>query len=154
MTKLIPLTQGKFAIVDDADFEWLSQFKWHLAGRYAKGYVNGRVVSMHRLLMDTPTGLVTDHRNHRCLDNRRSNLRNITQAENTRNASKYFEARNDPRAQKALWHLQFEQNRAYYDAVMAHIETEATVKALCDDGVPDWWQIAEQLDYDCRRFAV
>lgn len=29
--KLIPLTQGKFAKVDDADFEWANRFKWCLA---------------------------------------------------------------------------------------------------------------------------
>lgn len=25
----IPLTQGKFALVDDADFDWLNQWKWY-----------------------------------------------------------------------------------------------------------------------------
>jgi hypothetical protein len=28
--KTIPLTQGKFAIVDDSDFEWLNQWKWYV----------------------------------------------------------------------------------------------------------------------------
>lgn len=28
-TKLIPLTQGKFAIVDVEDYQWLSQWKWY-----------------------------------------------------------------------------------------------------------------------------
>ena len=27
--KIIPLTQGKFAMVDDADFERLNQWKWY-----------------------------------------------------------------------------------------------------------------------------
>ena len=28
--KLIPLTQGKFAIVDAENYEWLNQWKWHI----------------------------------------------------------------------------------------------------------------------------
>ncbi len=28
--KLIPLTQGKFAIVDAEDYDWLMQWKWQL----------------------------------------------------------------------------------------------------------------------------
>jgi hypothetical protein len=35
--KHIPLTQGQFAIVDDADFEWLSKWKW-TAQRSKWGY--------------------------------------------------------------------------------------------------------------------
>jgi hypothetical protein len=31
MTKEIPLTKGYVALVDDDDFDWLSQFKWHIS---------------------------------------------------------------------------------------------------------------------------
>lgn len=40
---------------------------------------------LHRLLTGAPTGLDVDHRNHDTLDNRRSNLRVCTHAENQRN---------------------------------------------------------------------
>ena len=29
--KLIPLTKGEFAIVDEEDYEWISKNKWYLA---------------------------------------------------------------------------------------------------------------------------
>lgn len=34
----IPIGHGRFAIVDAADFEWLSKMKWH-AGQYGKGSI-------------------------------------------------------------------------------------------------------------------
>jgi len=94
-TKLIPLSQGKFAIVDKADFEWLSQWKWHYHNGYAKrtqwdGVINGKrtthKVWLHREVNKTPKGFHTDHVNGDPLDNRRENLRKATPVENTRNS--------------------------------------------------------------------
>lgn len=90
--KTIPLTQGKVALVDDEDFEYLSQWKWC----YGKGYAmrNGprnhykrRVIWMHRLIIDAPESLEVDHKNLDKLDNRKENLRACTHAENCRNVS-------------------------------------------------------------------
>jgi len=87
--KLIPLTQGKFAIVDAEDYEELSRYKWHVnkGGRtdYAKSQKKGKAIKMHRLLMRAPKGLFVDHINHNGLDNRKSNLRLCTRIENLRN---------------------------------------------------------------------
>lgn len=80
-----------FAIVDDDDYEWLSQYRWLLYGQsqrsgfeYACGQVNGKRTYMHRLLAGVD-GLHVDHINGNTLDNRRSNLRAVTPAENARN---------------------------------------------------------------------
>jgi hypothetical protein len=60
MSKQIPLSQGKFATVDDDMFDFLNQWKWHYApDKKGKGYavrtpiVNGRQIkiSMHRLIL-------------------------------------------------------------------------------------------------------
>lgn len=90
MTKMIPLTQGKFAKVDDEDYDRISQHKWSLSGIYAAratSYLTGkrRTVMMHREIMSTPDGMETDHVNGDGLDNRRANLRICTHAENGRN---------------------------------------------------------------------
>lgn len=42
--KLLSLTQGKFAKVDDEDFDWLSQFKWRLGKHDLR---NGKVVNYY-----------------------------------------------------------------------------------------------------------
>lgn len=92
MARTIPLTQGRVAVVDDEDFEWLSQWKWRLhAGRYAsrkRRRADGPgsdVVLMHREILGTPEGLDTDHINRDGLDNRRANLRACTRGENNLN---------------------------------------------------------------------
>lgn len=88
--KKIPLTQGKFALVDDADFERLSQFKWCVNGRgYAEAWdiKNKKTFRMHRFLMGFPEDKNIDHINGNKIDNRIINLRVCTQQGNTMNMS-------------------------------------------------------------------
>ena len=88
-TKLIPLTQGKFAIVDAEDFDQLSQYKWQAKKDkttfYAVRSEKGTTIKMHRQILNAPKGLCCDHKNHNGLDNRRSNLRLCTNAQNQYN---------------------------------------------------------------------
>ena len=79
--KLIPLTQGKFAMVDDEDYDMLIIHKWN----YNKCATRRKGILMHRVIMKCPEGLVVDHINRNRLDNRKANLRICTQAENLRN---------------------------------------------------------------------
>lgn len=88
--KEIQLTQGKVALVDDEDYDFLMQWKWHAhkdyysedvyyAGRrdYSCGG-NGKSVQMHRVIMKTPINLCVDHIDHNTLNNQKNNLRNCS----------------------------------------------------------------------------
>ncbi len=91
--KRISLTQGKFAIVDDADYDCLIKRKWcaikwgnhwcAVRGEYKNG--KHKTIYMHREILLAPPGLEIDHRDHNGLNNQRSNLRICTRSENGRN---------------------------------------------------------------------
>ncbi len=88
--KTIKLTKNKYAIIDDDQYDSLSLYKWHAALRmkskwYAVTTINGKKMSMHRFLLEPPKGLEIDHINGNSLDNRISNLRSCTHAQNMRN---------------------------------------------------------------------
>ena len=88
--KEIPLTRGRVAIVDDDNYDSLSQYKWHFHDNssglgYAARTDGGRVIWMHRVVNATPDGFETDHLNHDRLDNRKENLRTATSSENRAN---------------------------------------------------------------------
>jgi len=126
----IRLTEGKFTLVDQKDFYWLNNFEW-FAKRNSKSFYAVRfdndcakwptMVSMHRQIMDSPVGLVVDHRNLDGLDNRRSNLRMATNSQNKCNCerdktnctSKYRGVSWDKRGKYWVVYIQIEgkQNR-------------------------------------------
>lgn len=98
--KLIPLSirgkyAGKFAMVDDEDFEYLNQWRWYLfncktvfyAARSTSAKKEGKKVPiiMHRLIMNCPPDMIVDHRDHDGLNNQRSNLRICTKQQNACN---------------------------------------------------------------------
>lgn len=90
MSIKIPLTKGLVAIVDDIDAD-LAELKWHVGGPgYAVRMSKRKAILMHRVIgsrMGFDARKNTDHINRNKLDNRRSNLRPCTQAENVRNSS-------------------------------------------------------------------
>lgn len=89
--KQISLTQGKFAIVDDQDYDWLNQWKWYYNNKYAKrktlgGKTKRKTIYMHRLIMNALSGLLDiDHKDGNFLNNRRANLRFCNDSQNQRN---------------------------------------------------------------------
>ena len=91
--KKIPLTKGMFALVDDADYEWLNQWKWYaMKVRNTFYAVRGccqsgkyELILMHREILKALPNEKTDHRNHNGLDNQRGNLRTCTNTTNQYN---------------------------------------------------------------------
>jgi len=91
--RLIPLTRGKNAIVDTADYEWLMYWNWcalyiksskrWVAVRNASKTAKCRTIQMHCEILSTAHQV--DHINHDSLDNRRSNLREATATQNGQN---------------------------------------------------------------------
>lgn len=80
--------QGKFAIVDDYDFERLSARKWYYDSKgYATCRAGGKMILMHKMIVNCSPNMFTDHVNNDRLDNRRCNLRVCTVTENARNRS-------------------------------------------------------------------
>jgi hypothetical protein len=111
--KKIPLTQGEFAIVDDADFDWLNQWKWCLvkgaktfyANRGVGPAKNRRLVLMHRQILGLSRhdGKCSDHINHNGLDNRRNNLRVCSRQQNNRNRKPYPNELNTSKYKGVCW---------------------------------------------------
>lgn len=91
--KTIQLTQNKIALVDDNDFEYLSQWKWraHFNRKNWYALYGKDGLRMHRLLLSLSKNdkRQVDHINGNGLDNRRCNLRVCTCQQNTRNRKKH-----------------------------------------------------------------
>lgn len=96
--KLVPLTKGQFALVDDSDYEWAMQFRWHASwskptrSYYAKRNVvlaEGKHTTfyMHRELLGLERGDKRrgDHEDRNTLNCQRSNLRIATPSQNNMN---------------------------------------------------------------------
>lgn len=92
MTKQISLTQGKFALVDDEDYDELMKYKWCFSSGYAIRRMPrpfSKTIRMHRIIMKAQKNQEIDHINMDKLDNRRKNLRLCTHPQNHQNILKH-----------------------------------------------------------------
>ena len=145
----IPLTQGKFAIVDNKDFEQLNKYKWYAhkdrCGRYyaLRGVwdikiQNSITIPMHRQILglNYKDGKESDHKDRNGLNNQRYNLRICTKAENLRNSikkghncsSKYKGV--DWREKKEKWRARIHCNRKTY--FLGYYESEVKAARVYD----------------------
>jgi hypothetical protein len=106
--KEIKLSGDDVTVVDDEDYDWLMKYSWHSVKHdkelkrnrlrrriearttYRVDLPDGRYsfcpVSMHRLIMNAKPGDVVDHINGNPLDNRKENLRLVTNQQNSWNS--------------------------------------------------------------------
>ena len=89
MSKLVSLTQGRHAIVDDDDYEYVIQHKWYVMRvrrhERVQAWIDGKGIYLHNFILGAKN---VDHINGNCLDNRRSNLRMATNQQNSFNRTK------------------------------------------------------------------
>lgn len=79
----------KVIYVDTEDYNKIKSFRWYIdKDGYVVGYVGGKMVKLHRFIIDCPQDKVVDHINRNKLDNRKSNLRICSVKDNNRNHSK------------------------------------------------------------------
>lgn len=94
-TKKISLSQGKYAIVDTEDYDWLNQRTWS-AIKAGNTFYAGRTqtkpkrkrIYMHREIMKAPPNKQVDHINLNGLHNKKCNLRLCTNSQNHQNSPK------------------------------------------------------------------
>jgi HNH endonuclease/AP2 domain len=83
-------SKGEKIEVDDDDVHWLGRFKWFViescGNKYARTNICQHSTPMHRLIH--PDGIMVDHRDGNSLNNRKSNLRAATKAQNSQNKKK------------------------------------------------------------------
>jgi hypothetical protein len=73
-------------IIDISDFDTIRNYSWYPKrsewGTYCNGYVNKKVVVLHRFIMKAQVGQYIDHIDKDTLNNKRDNLRFVTNQQN------------------------------------------------------------------------
>lgn len=142
-TREIPLTQGKIALVDEEDFEWLNSSRWCAAKSHRNKFVamrrgtlgsrNRETILMAREILGLRKGdkEEADHENHDTLDNRRNNLRILLPEANKRwvpsrgGSSKFVGVTWD--SSRTLWRAQIQVDQVVYNLGRYSTEIEAAL---------------------------
>jgi hypothetical protein len=120
--KRIKLTKGKYVLVNDEDYEFLSQWKWYAhASRSTLFYacrtsprINGKhgiIIYMHSIVAERMGIENPDHIDRNGLNNQRNNLREATNSQN--NANKDLNSKNTSGYKGVVWHKQAKKWMAY-----------------------------------------
>jgi hypothetical protein len=125
--------------VDDCDHEYLSQFNWYLninktktkELHYVQGWVNKKLVRLHRLLMNPDKHMVVDHIDGNGLNNLRNNLRVATKSQNEANArsktKKFKGVYFDKRKSRKKWYAYIQKDGKMYGLKYHLTEKDAAI---------------------------
>ena len=109
--KRIKLTQGKFALVSDEDYEYLNQWKWFAHKGYTTFYairhsltINKKrtLIYMHRVIAERMGIKNPDHIDRNGLNNQRNNLREATKSQ--QRANQNLRSNNTSGYKGVCWH--------------------------------------------------
>jgi hypothetical protein len=139
--RYINLTRDRRAIVDDEDYGLVRKHKWHFSGKYAEREEReeGKRVGwirMHRVIMKTPDDMRCDHINGNSLDNRKANLRNCTQQQNSFNRRKNLKGGTSPykgvdriirNGKNVYWRAKIRHNGIQMTIGLFHVERHAAL---------------------------
>ena len=134
----IVTTKGARFVIDLEDVAKVSGKSWcRLSARwaYACTRLEGRLMLLHRLLLDASAGMQIDHIDGNPANNRRSNLRLCTHAENRKNNRKH--SNNTSGFKGVSWHKQAKRWHAriminYKSKHLGYFDTPEQAKAAYD----------------------
>jgi hypothetical protein len=118
------LGEGLYTIVDLSDYYLLGNFHWcakrDRRNLYAVRFLNepdkqATIVSLHRIILNSPPNLLVDHKNGHTLDNRRENLRLATRSQNVHNKCK-----TQSKTSSKFIGVSFEKRRGRWDVRIRH----------------------------------
>lgn len=66
--------------------------------------IKGKTVILHSQILNTPKGMMVDHINGNTLDNRRYNIRNVTQGQNNQNKQGAYKNNKSSGVRGVTWH--------------------------------------------------
>ena len=95
ITKILT-SDGREIIIDTDDIEKVKNYTWRINSNgyavteYRESTNKTKRIQMHRLINNTPKGLITDHINHNRIDNRKLNLRTCNKSQNAMNKIKHM----------------------------------------------------------------
>lgn len=113
----------KVTLIDDADYDTFSKYKWYLRNGYAARYRSVKEnagtfeILLHRQLLAPSAGHEIDHIDGNALNNQRNNLRPCLHSENTRNVKKH---KDNASGHKGVWKRKGRRKKAWVAQIMTN----------------------------------